>query len=104
MQAHLEGRMAWSCEGGVGSMAMWTKWGSWRQLWQSLSGVAQEGVSSSQRDRPVCSVDALGGGYSCPSIPTFIGCDHVSTREGHPVCWGGQMLSFCDEQLDERSF
>lgn len=85
-------------------MAMWTKWGSWRQLWQSLSGVAQEGASSSQHDHPVCSVDVLGGGHSHPSILTFIGCDHVSTREDHPVCWGGQMLSFCDEQLNEKSF
>ena len=81
---------------GAGSVATWTKRGSWRQLWQSVSGVAQEGVSSGQRDHPICSVDVLGWGHSGPSILTFIGSDHVSTREDHPVRWGGQMLSYCE--------
>lgn len=78
-------------------MATWTKWESWRQLWQNVSGVAQEGVSRGQRDHPICSVDVLGWGHSGPSILTFTGSDHVSTREDQPVRWGGQMLSHCEE-------
>ena len=77
-------------------MATWTKLGSWRQLWQSVSGVAQEGVSSGQRDHPICLVDVLGWGHRGPSILTFTGSDHVSTREDHRVRLGGQMLSYCE--------